>query len=69
MTEGTQKDFLEESGMALIFDSDKIDENVELLKSFIDREFTFSPNKESIKKLHSKETTKKLANIIKEIIK
>lgn len=69
MTEGSQKDFFTESGISLIFDADDTTKNVELLKDFITGKVTFSPNKDFFKKINSKETTKKLAHIIKEVIK
>ena len=67
MTEGSQKDFFSESGISLIFDADDIEKNVELLKSFINGKINFTPNKEFMKQINTKETTKKLANIIKKV--
>ena len=68
VTEGTQKDFFEESGMSLVLDADEIDKNVELFKSFMDGEMIFMPNKSFIKKLSAKFSTKELANVIKEVV-
>ena len=68
MTEGSQKDFFEASGISLIFDADDTEKNVELLKSFVLDEIDFTVNKEFIAQISTKETTRKLANIIKEVI-
>ena len=68
MTEGSQKDFFAESGISLIFDADDTEKNVELLKGFIEGEVNFKPNKAFIKQINTKETTKKLANIIKKVV-
>lgn len=64
VTEGSQKDFFEESGMAVIFDADNTAENVEKLKNFILGKTVLNPNKEFMKKINSKFTTQQLANII-----
>ena len=69
MTEGSQKDFMEKSGISLIFDADDTERNVELLKKFIQGEIIFKPNKEFMKQINTKETTKKLADIIKGVLK
>ena len=68
MTEGSQKDFFKDSGSSLIFDADKTTKNVELLKSFIIGEIDFTLNQKFLTEISSKETTKKLANIIKRVI-
>ena len=65
LTEGSQKDFFEDSGISVIFDADDTDINVEYLKHFLLGEIEFIPNKEFIKQINTRETTKKLANIIK----
>lgn len=68
MTKGVQKDFFAKSGISLIFDADDTEKNVERFKNFINGEVSFYPNREFIKEIHTKETTKKLANIIKKVI-
>jgi hypothetical protein len=68
MTEGSQKDFFKNSGISLIFDADDTEKNVKILKNFIDGNIEFKPNREFMKQISTKETTKKLANIIKELI-
>jgi len=68
MTEGSQKDFLKKSGISLIFEADNIEDNVLLLKSFILGEINFQPNQDFMKQIHTKETTKKLVNIIKKVV-
>lgn len=68
MTEGSQKDFFAESGISLIFHADDIEKNVELLKDFINGKINFYPNKEFMKQINTKQTTEKLANIIKKVL-
>jgi hypothetical protein len=68
MTEGSQKDFFKNSGISLVFDANDTEKNVELLKNFIAGDIEFKPNREFMKQISTKETTKKLANIIKKVI-
>jgi hypothetical protein len=68
MTEGSQKEFFKNSGISLVFDADDTEKNIELFKNFIEGKIKFKPNREFMKQISTKETTKKLANIIKKAI-
>ncbi len=65
MTEGSQKSFLEKSGISLIFNADDVEKNVEVLKDFILGKIKFHPNGGFMKQIDTKQTTEKLADIIK----
>ena len=65
--EGAQKDILEKSGMAVIFNPDNLENSVLLLKQFIDGEINLQPDMNFISQFNRKHLTKKLADLISEL--
>ncbi len=66
--EGAQKDFLKNSGVAIICDPDKTEESAQKLLTLIEVKQTFSPNNIFLENFHMKKLTKKLADIIKSFV-
>ena len=64
VSEGAQKDFLINSGMAVIFDPDNIQQAAEKLENILHYGITLEPNKSFLERYHRKFLTKKLADII-----
>ncbi|MBN2894206.1 MAG: glycosyltransferase [Bacteroidales bacterium] len=67
VTEGSQKEFIENSRTGIICDPDNIVESANILKKIFDEGVTLKPNKEFIEKHHRKYLTEKLAEIINSI--
>ena len=64
VTEGAQKQFLEQSGTGIICDPDDINGSVKILKDIFDNGITLKPNKEFIEKFHRKYLTEQLSELI-----
>jgi len=64
--EGAQKDILNQSGMAVIFNPDKAEQSGLELKQFIDGDIKLQPDNNFISQFYRKELTKKLAAIFSE---
>ncbi len=64
VTEGAQREILQKSGMALIFDPDDAETSAEQLAALIDGEVVLSPNESFLDSLHRRELTGRLAEIM-----
>lgn len=67
VAEGSQKELLGKSGMALLCDPDNPDLGAHQLSALIDGAIHFQPNAEFLYSLHRRELTRRLALIIKSI--
>jgi glycosyltransferase involved in cell wall biosynthesis len=66
--DGAQKDILEESGLALICDPDNADESANNIKNLFEHKIHFTPNNDFLEGLSRKTLTKRLTEIIEEVI-
>ena len=62
VTEGAQRDILQESGMALILDPDDAEASAERLADLLDGKVVLAPNKRFLRSLHRRELTGRLAD-------
>jgi len=67
-TEGDQKDLLVASGMAVLCDPDSPDAAAETIRHLIDGRIQLRPNSDFLKRLHRKELTRQLAEIIHSVV-
>ena len=67
VTEGIQKEFLENSGLAVICDPDDTQGSAEKLHSLFTQGKTFIPNHEYLGQFNRFELAKKLAGVIEEL--
>ncbi len=65
VTKGAQKEFLEKSGVAIIFDPDNIPDSSKKLEEFFSQNMIFKPNKEFLENFNGNRLTQKLADLIK----
>jgi hypothetical protein len=65
--EGAQKDLLEETGLSISCPPDNPLKSAEILSDLINGKLKLKPNQKYIKSLHIKETTKKLAELLKQL--
>ena len=68
VTDGAQKDIIENSGLGVICNPDNIDESSNIILSLISKKTSFNPNKEFLRTLHRRKLTEKLSEIIKQSI-
>lgn len=61
--EGAQKDILDKSGMAVVFNPDDAEASGLMLKNFIDGKITLQPDMNFISQFNRKQLTKKLADV------
>jgi len=64
VTEGSQKEFIKNSGFGVICNPDNILESSNIIKGIIDNGIVLKPNKNFIKNFHRKKITQKLSEII-----
>lgn len=69
VTEGAQKDLLEKSGMAVLFDPDKPAEAASLLKRVIEDGAKLNPNSSFLNSLSRREVTRALAEAVRSIVR
>ncbi|MEO6670925.1 MAG: glycosyltransferase [Ferruginibacter sp.] len=67
--EGSQKDVLVETGMSVVCDPDDIHASGELVKKLFDGKLVLQPDKAAIEKYNRRKLTKKLAGLIKELVR
>ena len=67
VTEGAQKDILEQSGSALLCDPDNTHESAQQLLSVINGGLQLQPNQDFLTSLSSEVTTEQLANVVRSI--
>jgi glycosyltransferase involved in cell wall biosynthesis len=67
VTEGAQRDILQKSGMALIFDPDDAESSAEQLAALVDGKVVLTPNETLLTNLHRRELTGHLADIMYEV--
>ncbi len=65
--EGSQKDFLASSGLAVLFDPDQAKMNAHRLQELIRKGRKFEPNIEFLRQFNPSETTKKLTDVLQGI--
>ena len=66
VTEGAQRDILEESGVAVICDPDKAEDAAQKIQDLIDGRIQFRPNVRFLRSLHRRELCGALAEVIKD---
>ena len=66
--DGDLKDFLVKGGMSVIIDPDNLENDIGVMEDFLFKDRTFYPDSNYINKFHSKEQTRLLSQIIREVI-
>jgi hypothetical protein len=67
--DGVQKDLLQQSGMAFMFDPDETSGSAHKLKDCFEGKITLTPDASNIMQYHRKNLTEKLSNVIREAVK
>ncbi len=65
VTNGAQKDFIQESGLGIICDPDDMNQAILSIVNLINYGKEFTPNKEYLSKFHRKNLAKSLAVLLK----
>lgn len=67
VTEGAQRDILEQSGVAVVCDPDNAEDAAQKIQDLIDRKIQFHPNVRFLRSLHRRQLCGTLADLIKNV--